>query len=56
LPGPTRELVHFLPSGALGQALRDAFLAGTFNGGATLILLRWRARAGAGASRWCKWN
>ncbi|CAN7354952.1 ABC transporter [Arthrobacter sp. Leaf337] len=56
LPGPARELVHFLPSGALGEALRDAFLAGTFNGGATLILLLWTAIAGAAAIRWFKWN
>ena len=56
LPGPTQELVHFLPSGALGEALRDAFLAGTFNGGATLILLLWTAFAGAAAIRWFKWN
>ena len=56
LPGPTRELVHFLPSGALGEALRDAFLEGTLNGGAAFILLLWTAIAGAAAIRWFKWN
>jgi ABC-2 type transport system permease protein len=56
LPGPAQGLVHFLPSGALGEALRDAFLAGTLNGGAALILLLWTAFAGAAAIRWFKWN
>jgi ABC-2 type transport system permease protein len=56
LPGPAQGLVHFLPSGALGEALRDAFLAGSLNGGATLILLLWTALAGAAAIRWFKWN
>jgi ABC-2 type transport system permease protein len=40
----------------LGEALRDAFLAGSFNGGATLILLLWTVIAGAAAIRWFKWN
>jgi ABC-2 type transport system permease protein len=56
LPGPARDIVHLLPSGALGEALRDAFLAGSFNGGATLILLLWTVIAGAAAIRWFKWN
>lgn len=56
LPGLAQSLVHFLPSGALGEALRDAFLEGTLNGGAALILLLWTAIAGAAAIRWFKWN
>jgi ABC-2 type transport system permease protein len=56
LPGGPRDMVHFLPSGALGEALRDAFLEGTFNAGAALILLLWTALAGAAAIRWFKWN
>ncbi|WLQ06049.1 ABC transporter permease [Arthrobacter oryzae] len=56
LPAPAGEVVHFLPSGALGEALRDAFLAGTLNGGATLVLLLWTVLAGAAAIRWFKWN
>ena len=55
-PALAQELVHFLPSGALGEALRDAFLHGTVNGGAVLILLLWTAFAGAAAIRWFKWN
>lgn len=56
LPAPAGEVVHFLPSGALGEALRDAFLAGTLNGSATLVLLLWTVLAGAAAIRWFKWN
>lgn len=56
LPAPAGEVVHFLPSGALGEALRDAFLAGTLNGGASLVLLLWTVLAGAAAIRWFKWN
>ena len=51
-----RTSVHFLPSGALGQALRDAFLHGSVNGAAVLVLLLWTAIAGAAAIRWFKWN
>lgn len=56
LPGLAQAIVHYLPSGALGQALRDAFLHGSLNGGAALILLLWAALAGAAAIRWFKWN
>lgn len=56
LPGLAQAVVHYLPSGALGQALRDAFLHGSLNGGAALILLLWAALAGAAAIRWFKWN
>ncbi|MBT1001851.1 ABC transporter permease [Paenarthrobacter sp. DKR-5] len=51
-----QDIVHFLPSGALGQALRDAFLTGTLNLGETLVLLVWAALASAGALRWFKWS
>lgn len=56
LPALAHSIVQFLPSGALGQALRDAFLHGTLNGGAALILLLWTVLAGAAAIRWFKWN
>jgi ABC-2 type transport system permease protein len=48
--------VHFLPSGALGESLREAFLGGALDGGAALILLLWTVIAGAAAIRWFKWN
>lgn len=56
LPGPAQDAVHFLPSGALGQGLRDAFLHGAVDGAAVLILLLWLVVAGAAAIRWFKWN
>jgi ABC-2 type transport system permease protein len=56
LPALARGIVHFLPSGALGEALRGAFLLGTVNFDAALILLIWTVIAGAAAIRWFKWN
>jgi ABC-2 type transport system permease protein len=56
LPALAQAVVHFLPSGALGQALRDAFLHGSVNAAAVLVLLFWTAVAGGAATRWFKWN
>ncbi|MGP0221289.1 ABC transporter permease [Paenarthrobacter sp. NCHU4564] len=56
LPGAVQGLVHFLPSGALGQALRDVFLTGTVPLAGVLVLLLWTLLAGAAAIRWFKWN
>ncbi|ASN20358.1 ABC transporter permease [Arthrobacter sp. YN] len=56
LPSVLQGIVHFLPSGALGQALRDAFLAGAVPFPAVLVLLLWTVLAGAAAIRWFKWN
>ncbi|MGO4227604.1 ABC transporter permease [Arthrobacter sp. YAF34] len=56
LPALAQAVVHFLPSGALGQALRDAFLYGSVNADAVLVLLLWTAIAGGAAIRWFKWN
>jgi ABC-2 type transport system permease protein len=56
LPALAQGIVHFLPSGALGEALREAFLLGTVNIDAVIILLIWTVIAGAAAIRWFKWN
>lgn len=56
LPGLAQAIVHFLPSGALGEGMREAFLHGALNGGAAIILLAWTVLAGAAAIRWFKWN
>jgi ABC-2 type transport system permease protein len=56
LPAGGQSLVGFLPSGALGESLRQAFLGGGLNAGAALILLLWTLVAGAAAIRWFKWN
>ncbi|KIA73212.1 ABC transporter [Arthrobacter sp. Leaf145] len=56
LPAVLQGIVHFLPSGALGQGLRDAFLQGTIPLSAVVILLLWTLLAGGAAIRWFKWN
>ena len=56
LPALAQAVEHFLPSGALGHALRDAFLYGVVNAGDVLVLLLWTAIAGGAATRWFKWN
>ena len=56
LPAAAQGIVHYLPSGALGEALREAFLLGTVDFGAALILLAWTVLAGTAAIRWFKWN
>lgn len=56
LPALVQSIVHFLPSGALGEALREAFLHGTVPIAAVVILVLWTVVAGAAAIRWFKWN
>ena len=56
LPGSAQTVVGFLPSGALGESLREAFLSGALTGGAAVILVLWTVIAGAAAIRWFKWN
>ncbi len=56
LPALAQSAAHLLPSGALGEALRDAFLHGSVNTAAVLVLLLWTAIAGGAATRWFKWN
>ena len=56
LPSLLQGIVQFLPSGALGQALRDAFLLGAVPFPAVAVLLLWTILAGAAAIRWFKWN
>lgn len=56
LPDELAAVVQVLPSGALGDALRDASVAGDFNFFAFLVLAGWTAVAGFAASRWFKWS
>jgi ABC-2 type transport system permease protein len=56
LPDLLQAVVHFLPSGALGQAMREAFLTGSAGPVPILVLLLWTAMAGGAATRWFKWN
>ncbi len=56
LPGQLAGLVQLLPSGALGEALRSALLAGQFNFTAFLVLAGWTVLSGVAAVRWFKWS
>ncbi|WP_287903936.1 ABC transporter permease [Arthrobacter sp.] len=56
LPGLIGEVAPFLPSGALGDALRAALLHGTVDVAAVVILVLWAGVAGVLAVKWFKWN
>lgn len=56
VPVALQDVVHFLPSGALGQAMRDALIGGQLNVFAVVILLGWSVLASAAAIRWFKWS
>lgn len=56
LPGLMRNLVYFLPSGALGDALRWASIGGVLNLWDVAVLLIWAALATFGAIKWFKWS
>ncbi|GHG40680.1 ABC transporter [Sinomonas cellulolyticus] len=49
-------IVGFLPSGALGDAVRSAFLDNTLNVPAAAILVLWTVLAGVAAIRWFRWS
>lgn len=56
LPGLMRDIVHFLPSGALGDAMRQAFLGGGLDVFAVVILILWSVLASVAAIKWFKWS
>ncbi|MDP5226094.1 MULTISPECIES: ABC transporter permease [Arthrobacter] len=56
LPGLLGEVAPFLPSGALGDALRAALLHGAIDPLAAILLVLWTAVAGGLAVKWFKWN
>lgn len=56
LPSQISGIVGFLPSGALGDASRAAFLHGALDVQAAIVLVAWGAAAGVTAIRWFKWN
>lgn len=56
LPAQLAGIVGYLPSGALGDAARAAFLHGALDVPAVIALLVWGAAAGFAAVRWFKWN
>jgi ABC-2 type transport system permease protein len=56
LPAALAPVVGFLPSGALGNALRSAFLDGALNLPSAGVLTLWAVLAGAAATRWFRWS
>lgn len=56
LPGPFATLARALPSGALGEGLRESFAGGGLGVGPVLVLLVWTAVAGLLAVRYFRWE
>jgi ABC-2 type transport system permease protein len=56
LPGPLAAVAPWLPSGALGDALRAALVDGRIDVGALLVLLAWAGAATAACLRWFRWH
>ena len=56
LPGPLADLALLLPSGALGEGLRQALLAGSMPGWTAPVLVAWAAILGWGAARLFRWH
>lgn len=56
LPGMMQDIVHFLPSGALGDSMRQAFLGGGLDVFSVVILVLWAVLASAAAIKWYKWS
>ncbi len=56
LPGPLAALAPWLPSGALGDALRGALSSGTAPLSSILILIGWSLVLGLSAARFTRWS
>ncbi|WP_066589316.1 ABC transporter permease [Cellulomonas timonensis] len=56
LPGPLADLALLLPSGALGEGLRQSLLAGSVPGWTAPVLVAWAAILGWGAARLFRWH
>jgi ABC-2 type transport system permease protein len=55
-PGATRHLLELLPSGALGEGLRDAFAGSSPGLLPVVVLVAWGAVAGIATSRTFRWE
>jgi ABC-2 type transport system permease protein len=55
-PGPMEKIVGYLPSGALGEGLRDAFAAGAPSLMSVLVLAAWAVVGGALTVKNFKWE
>ena len=56
LPGALEHLALLLPSGALGEAVRGAFLDGAIPAYSVVVLLGWTAALGWGAGKLFRWT
>jgi ABC-2 type transport system permease protein len=56
LPGPLAHVAAFLPSGALGEAVRGALLGTGVPAVSVLVLLAWTAALGWAAARLFRWH
>lgn len=56
LPGILPKIAVLLPSGALGEAMRGAFISGTIPAFSVLILLAWTTALGWGVNKLFKWQ
>ena len=55
LPAPLAAVAPFLPTGALGEALRTALGTGAFPARDLLVLAAWAALTAIAARRWFRW-
>lgn len=56
LPGPLEHIALLLPSGALGEAMRQAFQHGALPAWSVVVLVGWTAALGWGAARLFRWH
>ncbi|WP_315095516.1 ABC transporter permease [uncultured Cellulomonas sp.] len=56
LPGPVADVALLLPSGALGEAMRESLLHGVLPAWSVVVLVGWTAALGWGASRLFRWH
>ncbi len=56
LPGPMAHVALLLPSGALGEAMRETLLHGVLPAWSVVVLVGWTAALGWGAGRLFRWH
>ncbi|KRD45465.1 ABC transporter [Cellulomonas sp. Root930] len=56
LPGPMAHIALLLPSGALGEAMRETLMHGVLPAWSVVVLVGWTAALGWGASRLFRWH
>ncbi|WP_426595424.1 ABC transporter permease [Cellulomonas sp. McL0617] len=56
LPGPMQHIALLLPSGALGDAMRETLWHGSLPAWSVVVLVGWTAALGWGASRLFRWH